>query len=274
MVARWLASASPAGSRNSKEDRHSCSDQPAWIHPSCLEQKSDRVLTNSRPKEITRCKGAAKQRDGFLAFPYGHCPKFAICSPAHSPSTQAMATRTRKLLLAEVQDLIAALLSKGDLGEADLLSFAQLINGGPFKSPPPPKIKPLTATAAKKAVLAHFECSTVPQLRKCASFLMQMGDEEFALKSTDDWLKLYRKFIAVPEHERNGTGPTFVNGIDVLQNFRPWHVFGLNPETATAEDVKTAFRDLVKVHHPDKGGDARVFERLQKMRDSVLALMG
>ncbi|MFM1798917.1 MAG: hypothetical protein RLZZ117_1195 [Cyanobacteriota bacterium] len=184
-----------------------------------------------------------------------------------------MPARPRKLLLPEVQDLIAALLSKERLAEQDLLTFAQLVNGGPFKAPPPPKVKPLTATAAKKAVLAHFDCATVPQLRKCSSFLLQMGGESFGLKSTEDWLKLYRKFIAVPEHERHGSGPTCVNGVDVLQNFRPWHVFGLDPDTATAEDVKAAFRDLAKVHHPDKGGDARVFDRLQKMRDSVLALM-
>ena len=63
------------------------------------------------------------------------------------------------------------------------------------------------------------------------------------------------------------------NGIDVLENFRPWHVFGLDPKKATVEDVKESFRDLVKIHHPDVGGDPRVFERLQKMRDSVLALM-
>jgi curved DNA-binding protein CbpA len=59
----------------------------------------------------------------------------------------------------------------------------------------------------------------------------------------------------------------------VLENFRPWHVFGLDPDTASQEDVKIAFRELVKVHHPDAGGDPRVFERLQKMRESVLALM-
>ena len=50
-------------------------------------------------------------------------------------------------------------------------------------------------------------------------------------------------------------------------------MFGLDPKKATAEDVKASFRDLVKTHHPDVGGDPRVFERLQKMRDSVLALM-
>ena len=86
-------------------------------------------------------------------------------------------------------------------------------------------------------------------------------------------MKLYRRWVAVPESERNQSGPTCINGIDVLENFRPWHVFGLDPKTATQEDVKASFRDLAKIHHPDAGGDARVFERLQKMRDSVLALM-
>lgn len=185
-----------------------------------------------------------------------------------------MAARRRKLLLSEINDLIATLLSKEGLAAADLLSFAELINGGSFKDPPPPKSKGLTATAAKKAVLSHFGCTTATQLKKCQSFLMQMGGEDFGLKTTEDWLKLYRKFIAVPEHERNVTGPTVVNGIDVLQNFRPWHIFGLDPHSATAEDVKSAFRELAKTHHPDMGGDARVFDRLQKMRDSVLALMG
>jgi hypothetical protein len=92
-----------------------------------------------------------------------------------------MAPRPRKLLLPEVQDLISTLLAKGQLNEQDLLTFAQVIHGGPFKEPPPAKVKPLTATAAKKSVLAHFECGTVPQLKKCQAFLMQMGSEDFGL---------------------------------------------------------------------------------------------
>lgn len=127
------------------------------------------------------------------------------------------------LLLPEVKDLVATLLSNDGLAEAELLAFAELINGGPFKDPPPPKSKKVTATAAKKTVLAYFDCTTATQLKKCQSFLMQMGGEDFGMKTTEDWLKLFRKFIAVPEHERHGTGPTVVNGIDVLQNFRPWH---------------------------------------------------
>lgn len=127
-----------------------------------------------------------------------------------------MAARSRKLLLPEVKDLIATLLSKEELVEGDVLSFAQLINGGPSRCPLLAKVKPMSATAAKKAVLAHFECATATQLKKCQAFLMQMGGEDFGLKTTEDWMMLYRKFIAVPEHERHGTGPTFVNGIDVL----------------------------------------------------------
>ena len=62
-------------------------------------------------------------------------------------------------------------------------------------------------------------------------------------------------------------------GTFAFENFRPWHVFGLDSTTATTKDVKESFRQLVKTHHPDMGGDARVFERLQKMRDSLIALM-
>lgn len=61
--------------------------------------------------------------------------------------------------------------------------------------------------------------------------------------------------------------------IDIFENFRPWHVFGLSAESSTSEDDKTSFRRLAKVYHPDVGGDAVVFERIQKMRGSLLALI-
>jgi hypothetical protein len=78
----------------------------------------------------------------------------------------------------------------------------------------------------------------------------------------------------ITENERNlPDGPTVVNGIDVIKNFRPWAVFGLDPKKATASDVRSRFRKLIMQHHPDKGGDPRVAERLKKMRDSMLAFM-
>lgn len=185
----------------------------------------------------------------------------------------AAASKRKKLTGPEVERLIEDLLSAGLPSRESLLAFAETINGAPFKQPPKPKAKSMTMTAAKKAVLEKFSCKTVTELRKNKTFTMSMTGEEISLKTKDDWMKLYRRWVAVPESERNQSGPTCINGIDVLENFRPWHVFGLDPKTATQEDVKASFRDLVKIHHPDAGGDARVFERLQKMRDSVLALM-
>ena len=185
----------------------------------------------------------------------------------------AAASKRKKLTGPEVERLIEDLLSAGLPSRESLLAFAETINGAPFKQPPKAKAKLMTMTAAKKAVLEKFSCKTVTELRKNKTFTMSMTGEEISLKTKDDWMKLYRRWVAVPESERNQSGPTCINGIDVLENFRPWHVFGLDPKTATREDVKASFRDLVKTHHPDVGGDARVFERLQKMRDSVLALM-
>ena len=176
-------------------------------------------------------------------------------------------TRRKRLTRAEVQELIKSLLSIQSLDEQRLMSFAEKINGAPFKA------KPLTMSAAKNAVLERFGCSSTGELRKNKTFLMSIGEEEVSLRSKSDWLKQYRRWVAVPDEERGKSGPTCINGIDVLENFRPWHIFGLDPNTATSEDVKSSFRELAKKHHPDAGGDSRVFERIQKMRDSILALM-
>ena len=185
-----------------------------------------------------------------------------------------MATRKKQLTLPEVEKLIRDFLdSSASLNANQLLAFAETINRGPFKTPKQSKPKALTAMAMRKAVLNKFECKTVTELRKNKTFAMAFTGEKVGLKTTDDWRKQYRKWIAVPEDERGQKGPTCINGIDVLENFRPWHVFGLNSSTATTEDVKESYRQLVKTHHPDMGGDARVFERLQKMRDSLIALM-
>ena len=37
----------------------------------------------------------------------------------------------------------------------------------------------------------------------------------------------------------------------------PYQILKVNP-SATIEDIKKAYRDLVKIHHPDKGGDSKV----------------
>ena len=184
-----------------------------------------------------------------------------------------MATKRKRLTKPEVVALISDLTSQGDISEELLYGFAEKINGGPFATPKPKKPKTMSMAAAKTAVLSNFGCKTVTELKRNKNFLMSMTGEEISLKTKADWMKLYRRWVGVPIEEREMTGPTCINGIDVLENFRPWHVFGLNSKTASKEDVKLSFRNLAKLHHPDVGGNPRVFERLQKMRDSVLAQM-
>ncbi len=126
----------------------------------------------------------------------------------------------------------------------------------------------------KQAVLAHFGSTTLTQPEKNKNFQMSMTGEVVVLKTKEDWLILYHRFIGIPSHELDlEDGTTVINGIDVHKQFRPWVVFGLDPKTATADDVRDAFRALIKRHHPDHNGDPRLAERLQKMRDSVFALM-
>lgn len=51
----------------------------------------------------------------------------------------------------------------------------------------------------------------------------------------------------------------------------PFDVLGI-PRTSTKEEVKAAFRVLVKKHHPDKGGDGNAFRIIKAAYDDALAI--
>ena len=176
-----------------------------------------------------------------------------------------MPTSRKKLDRAAIELRIAKLLDQGPPDTSALLAFAEFIHGKPIPEPV------LTISQLKREVCRVFGCENAKELRQSSEFNLAMSGRSFDLKTKADWQKLYREWVGVPQAERNRSGATCINGIDVLENFRPWHVFGLEPATATADDIKEAFRRLAKEHHPDVGGDPRVMERLQKMRDSLLA---
>ena len=187
-----------------------------------------------------------------------------MTSRSSSKPTPASARR-KKLDRAAVEQHIGELLAQGPPDASALLAFAEFIHGKPFPEPV------LTLTQLKSEVCRAFGCQNAKELRQSNEFNLAMAGRSFDLKTKADWQKLYREWVGVPQAERNRTGATCINGIDVLENFRPWHVFGLESATATTADIKEAFRRLAKEHHPDAGGDPRVLERLQKMRDSLLA---
>ncbi|WP_448599670.1 J domain-containing protein [Thermoleptolyngbya sp.] len=165
----------------------------------------------------------------------------------------------------QVRAKIRAIAQEFNYDEQVLLDLAEFVNGGEFK-PVEPSMQEL-----KEAVIAAFNCASYNELKKNGSFQLFVQDQGLKMNSKEAWLKVYRKFVGLPDSERNAISSTSINGVDVLRNFLPWKVFNLNPQTATAEDVKAAFNKLAKQHHPDHGGQAEVFEQLKIMRDSLLA---
>ena len=83
---------------------------------------------------------------------------------------------------------------------------------------------------------------------------------------------IYRDYVGILPKERNSTGPTSVNGIDVTKYFYPWRAFGLDPKTATKQDIKSSYRKLSQKFHPDnpETGNREAFEAVNTMYRSIM----
>ncbi len=180
-----------------------------------------------------------------------------------------------------IQNEIARLAEVQGLDTATLEAFAQFIiehhkkkdsKPKPSKVVKPEKVKPLTLAQLKKAILGHFDVKDVKELKKSGSFEMATsGMEKLDFSKKDSWEKLHRKFIGVLPGEENETGYGCINGINIFKYDLVWKAFGLDPQTATSEDIKSAYRELSKVYHPDipNTGDAQVFARLNVFYKSL-----
>mgnify|MGYP006274264849 CR=1 FL=1 len=173
--------------------------------------------------------------------------------------------RKKRPNINKVRARIYEIAQQHDYDEQVLLEFAEFVNGGQFK-PVEPSMQEL-----KDAVMAAFDCTSYKELKKNSNFNLYIQEHKLKMNKKDSWLKVYRKFVGLPENERHAISSTSINGVDVLRNFLPWKVFDLDPKTATADDIKSAFNHLAKEHHPDHGGNSDVFEQLKTMRDSLLA---
>ncbi len=122
-------------------------------------------------------------------------------------------------------------------------------------------------------IYSYFNVSSVQELKKSGSFRMATdGMDKPDMKDPETWKKLYRRLVGVIPSEKNATGPTAINGVDVLKYFKPWQVFGLDPQVATKDDIKKAYHKLSMKYHPDMpNGDRRVFEALNTMYRSITA---
>jgi hypothetical protein len=148
-----------------------------------------------------------------------------------------------------------------------LEQFAEFVAANYRKKTPTPKkqkVKKLTLAQVKEAVLASFGVPDTKALKKAPSFVMGTNGQNIQLTGKAGWEALYRQFIGILPGEDSEMGYGCINGINIFNYALPWRVFGLDPKTATTAQVKTAYRNLSKVYHPDvpETGDAQIFERL------------
>ena len=143
-----------------------------------------------------------------------------------------------------------------------------------YKKKDKSKKKSLTLTQLKKAVYGYFKVNNTTELRQSSSFNMATdGLENLNLRLKADWERLYREFVDILPEEGNQQGYGCINGINIFDYFKPWQVFGLDPQKATQADIKKAYRQFSKKYHPDMPdtGDAKVFDRINTMYKSITA---
>jgi hypothetical protein len=138
----------------------------------------------------------------------------------------------------------------------------------------PVTAKPLSIGQLKVAIYDRFTVTSTPELRKSKNFAMAtdgIGKLNFADKKT--WEQLYRQCIGILPHEASEQGANCINGVDIFKYFRPWQVFGLDGKTATPDQIKTAYRNLSRIYHPDnrETGNAAIFDRINTMYQSISA---
>lgn len=132
-------------------------------------------------------------------------------------------------------------------------------------NPKPIKAKALSLAQLKETLYKEFGVADVKELKKSSRFqLATSGLEGINLSKKESLEILYRKLIGILPNEDGEEGSGCINGINIFNYDLPWRVFGLNPKVATTEEIKTAYRNLSKIYHPDnrETGDAKIFDRL------------
>lgn len=176
------------------------------------------------------------------------------------------------VLAPQIQSEIVRLSKVGQLDAKLLEAFAYLVLQS-SEQKPKRKVQALKIDELKQSVYERFKVSNTSELRKSGAFKMAtdgMDKLDFRLKET--WETLYRKFIDILPNEKNEEGYGCINGINVLKYFKPWQVFGLDPKTATKDDVKVSYYQLSKIYHPDNSetGDRDIFEQIEAMYKSII----
>lgn len=140
------------------------------------------------------------------------------------------------------------------------------------------KIGDLSKKDLQNALSEKFGVKSVKELAKNKMFALSNGGKQISAKDLQDVEKLadqYRKNVGIiPNDPVNQPGEKgVVNGINIFKYSMPWKAFDLDPKSATTADIKSAYRKLSRVYHPDnpETGDAEVFDRLNVFYRSLTA---
>jgi hypothetical protein len=176
------------------------------------------------------------------------------------------------VLAPQVQSEIVRLSKVGQLDAQLLEAFAYLVLQS-SEQKPKRKVQVLKIDELKQSVYERFKVNNTSELEKSGAFKMAtdgMDKLDFRLKET--WETLYRKFIGILPSEENEEGYGCINGINIFKYFKPWQIFGLDPQTATKDDVKSSYHQLSKIYHPDNSetGDREIFEQIEAMYKSII----
>lgn len=169
-----------------------------------------------------------------------------------------------------IQDEIARVSELHSISSDILKDFALFVTKNYEK--PDPKPKKLNLTQLKAIIYKEFSVKDTPSLKKSSSYQAATSNlPQLNLAKTESWEAIYREVIGILPHEENETGYGCINGVDIFKYALPWKVFDLDPQKASTDDIKSAYRQLSKVYHPDnpKTGDAKIFDRLTTFYNSL-----
>jgi hypothetical protein len=149
---------------------------------------------------------------------------------------------------------------------------AQVPRSAPKSPAQKAKVKPLKYAELKEAIYQYFEVGNTAQLKKSNDFKMATSLwEDLNLSQRESWERIYRKYIGILPEEVGEEGEGCINGINIFKYFRPYQVFGLDPQSADKADIKQAYYQLSKIYHPDnrETGNAKIFDRINTMYQSI-----
>jgi hypothetical protein len=202
-------------------------------------------------------------------------PKASQSNASKSNASKSNASAQPQSLNQILKQEITQLAAQHSIAPDVLEKFAQfVIENHKTKDPKPKAPKPLTLTQLKQAIYQYFNVKNTTELKRSGSFkLATDGMDSLNLSNKEGWEVLYRKLIGILPGEEQQQGYGCINGIDIFAYFKPWQIFGLEAQTASDSDIKTAYHSLSKIYHPDipNTGDARIFDRLTTMYKSIVA---